>query len=64
MHRDPVHFYLAERMVPRLTNILAFERRCIRSRFVSQARRTLPVRLRLRASPARRIDALDASRYS
>jgi hypothetical protein len=76
-------------LVQRLTNTLAFERRCIRSsgvvphmpikehcigspgypreRFSSgsgaQVRRTLPVRLHLRALPARRIDALDASGY-
>ncbi|HEX9849712.1 nodulation protein NfeD, partial [Candidatus Deferrimicrobium sp.] len=41
----------------------AFERRCIRSSFVAQVRRTLPVRLHLRALLARRIDALDASGY-
>jgi hypothetical protein len=50
-------------LVQRLANILAFERRCIRSSFVAQVRRTLPVRLHLRALPARRIDALDASGY-
>jgi hypothetical protein len=49
--------------VQRLANILAFERRCIRSSFVAQVRRTLPVRLHLRALLARRIDALDASGY-
>jgi len=49
--------------VQRLTNTLAFERRCIRSSFVAQVRRTLPVRLHLRALLARRIDALDASGY-
>ncbi len=47
----------------RLANTLAFERRCIRSSFVAQVRRTLPVRLHLRALLARRIDALDASGY-
>ena len=47
----------------RLANTLAFERRCIRSIFVAQVRRTLPVRLHLRALLARRIDALDASGY-
>jgi hypothetical protein len=46
--------------VQRLANILAFERRCIRSSIVAQVRRTLPVRLHLRALLARRIDALDA----
>jgi len=46
--------------VQRLANILAFERRCIRSSFVAQVRRTLPVRLHSRALLARRIDALDA----
>ena len=51
-------------LVQRLANTLAFERRCIRSSFVAQVRRTLPVRLHLRALPARRIDALDASGYS
>ncbi len=50
-------------LVQRLANILAFERRCIRSSFVAQVRRTLPVRLRLRAFLARRFDALDASGY-
>src|SRR5512141_2824810 len=49
--------------VQRLANTLAFERRCIRSSFVAQVRRTLPVRLHLRALLARRIDALDASGY-
>src|SRR3990172_2203244 len=75
--------------VQRLANILAFERRCIRSSGVvphmpivehgigcpgyprerispgsgAQVRRTLPVRLHLRALLARRIDALDASGY-
>src|SRR5512140_1488858 len=44
-------------------NTLAFDRRCIRSSFVAQVRRTLPVRLHLRALLARRIDALDASGY-
>jgi hypothetical protein len=51
------------KLVQRLANILAFERRCIRSSFVAQVRRTLPVRLHLRALLARRIDALDASGY-
>ena len=50
-------------LVQRLANTLAFERRCIRSSFVAQVRRTLPVRLHLRALLARRIDALDASGY-
>ncbi len=50
-------------LVQRLANILAFERRCIRSSFVAQVRRTLPVRLHLRALLARRIDALDATGY-
>jgi len=50
-------------LVQRLANILSFERRCIRSSFVAQVRRTLPVRLHLRALLARRIDALDASGY-
>jgi len=50
-------------LVQRIANILAFERRCIRSSFVAQVRRTLPVRLHLRALLARRIDALDASGY-
>ena len=50
-------------LVQRLANILAFERRCIRSSFVAQVRRTLPVRLHLHALLARRIDALDASGY-
>ena len=45
------------RLVQRLANILAFERRCIRSSFVSLVRRTLPVRLHYRALLARRIDA-------
>src|SRR3970040_3094483 len=47
----------------RLANILAFERRRIRSSFVALVRRTLPVRLHLRALLARRIDALGASGY-
>ena len=51
-------------LVQRLANTLAFERRCSRSGFVAQVRRTLPVRLHLRALPVRRIDALDASGYS
>ncbi|MBE0606498.1 MAG: tetratricopeptide repeat protein, partial [Deltaproteobacteria bacterium] len=51
-------------LVQRLANILAFEPRCIRSSLVAQVRRTLPVRLHLRALLARRIDALDASGYS
>jgi hypothetical protein len=50
-----------DKPVQRLANTLAFERRCIRSSFVAQVRRTLPVRLHLRALLARRIDALDAS---
>ena len=50
-------------LVQRLANILAFERRCIRSGFVALVRRTLPVRLHYRALLARRIDALDASGY-
>ncbi len=50
-------------LVQRLANTLAFERRCIRSSFVAQVRRTLTVRLHFRASLARRIDALDASGY-
>ena len=50
-------------LVQRLANILAFERRCIRSSFVALVRRTLPVRLHSRALLARRIDALDASGY-
>ncbi|MEK6696043.1 MAG: hypothetical protein AABY98_02665 [Candidatus Deferrimicrobiota bacterium] len=50
-------------LVQLLANILAFERRCIRSSFVALVRRTLPVRLHLRALLARRIDALDASGY-
>ncbi|HEX9849585.1 hypothetical protein, partial [Candidatus Deferrimicrobium sp.] len=50
-------------LVQRLANILAFERRCIRSSFVAQVRRTLPVRLHFRALLARRIDSLDASGY-
>jgi len=50
-------------LVQRLANTLAFERRCIRSSFVALVRRTLPVRLHLRALLARRIDALDASGY-
>src|SRR3989339_2190804 len=50
-------------LVQRLANTLAFERRCIRSSFVAQVRRTLPVRLHLRALLARRIDALDTSGY-
>src|SRR3990172_5671214 len=49
--------------VQRLAITLAFERRCIRSSFVAQVRRTLPLRLHLRALLARRIDALDASGY-
>jgi hypothetical protein len=49
--------------VQRLANTLAFERRCIRSSFVALVRRTLPVRLHVRALLARRIDALDASGY-
>jgi hypothetical protein len=49
--------------VQRLANTLAFERRCIRSSFVAQVRRTLPVRLHLRALLARRISTLDASGY-
>jgi hypothetical protein len=47
-------------LVQRLANTLAFDRRCIRSSFVAQVRRTLPVRLHLRALLVRRIDALDA----
>src|SRR3989304_5352497 len=50
-------------LVQRLANTLAFERRCIRSSFVALVRRSLPVRLHLRALLARRIDALDASGY-
>ena len=53
----------ARDLVQRFANTLAFERRCIRSSFVAQVRRTLPVRLHSRASLARRIDALDASGY-
>ncbi|MCL5966320.1 MAG: peptidoglycan DD-metalloendopeptidase family protein [Deltaproteobacteria bacterium] len=53
----------AAALVHRLANTLAFERRCIRSSFVALLRRTLPVRHQLRASLARRIDALGASRY-
>ena len=47
----------------RLANILAFERRRIRSSVVALVRRTLPVRLHSRALLARRIDALGASSY-
>ena len=52
--------YVGTHLVQRLANTLAFERRCIRSSFVAQVRRTLPVRLHLRALLARRINALDA----
>jgi len=47
--------------VQRPAIILAFERRRIRSSCVAQVRRTLPVRLHLRALLVRRIDALGAS---
>ena len=40
-------------LVQRLANTLAFERRCIRSSVVAQVRRTLPVRLHLRAEARR-----------
>jgi len=61
--RPRERFRFAAGLVQRLANTLAFERRCIRSSFVALVRRTLQVRLHLRALLARRIDALDASGY-